>query len=378
MLKKQVYRMQQSPSWQCLRPDATDRPALLIFFASLACVCAALFGEQIPAIMLGIPAGCSLVLYACLRLQHTYSACSGFTLDDSARALHPHGRRPIPFSAIRSVRLILYRDRACLHVVSGALRRRRPLACVSRPGPVQDILQELTERCLPVRISKNPFTKKTADILPLMIMPLLAAVLLYVNIDMVRRFPALALPPRHISVEPLLETLGEQHYRLAPFSYIMPRHCHILERQPHALICNDRLNNTRIAITVSAARPTIPHSHALQAVAGMLGFGTVHEAAQLAVRSRFGLLPILIKSALLKHYDPDTMYIACIRVGDLSGIMLRGEYRSAGEENPEQLPDQITEIMLARAATNTTMHMLVTSPTPLDMEYTQRLIAGIK
>ena len=81
--------MEKSPSWQSLPPDSTERPALLIFFVSLVCVCVALFGEQLPALYLGISAGCALVLAFIMRLQRSINTGVGFTLDDETRFLKP-------------------------------------------------------------------------------------------------------------------------------------------------------------------------------------------------------------------------------------------------------------------------------------------------
>ncbi len=214
--------MEKSPSWQSLPPDSTERSALLIFFISLACVCVALFGERLPALYLGISAGCTLVLAIMMRLQRNAGAGNGFILNDEVQSINLNDARPIPFSSITSFRLILYRDRACAYVMTGLLHRRRCLACVPR-GQDQNILQALRDRSFVVKISRNPFKKRTAEILPLIIMPLLAGALLYVNVDMLRQTPCLALPPQQLSVESVTARGNEAVHRLGKASFFLPR-----------------------------------------------------------------------------------------------------------------------------------------------------------
>ncbi|MBM4309480.1 MAG: hypothetical protein FJ119_00820 [Deltaproteobacteria bacterium] len=369
--------MEQSPSWQGLPPESVEGTALLVFFVSLACACVALFGERRLVACLVFTAACTLVLYVCLRLRSGRRTGTGFTIDDGAQSLRVHGSRPIPLKAVASLRLILYRDRACLHAMTGALRRRQQVACVSRPGPVQDIVDALTGRGLTVRISRNPFRKSTAELIPLLIMPLLAAMLLYVSIDMFRRGPGLALPPQQLSVEPAQDRAGKEIYHLGPVALMLPRGYRLIDRQPDALIVHSPAGDTRIAIEAGPDRRTVAHNALLQALAGLLGFGNVHDAALLAVHSRFGLMPAMIKAALLKRYDADTVQTYCLRAGALSGVMLRGEQARPGENALEHMPDQVAEIMLRTPDRALIIRVLIASRAPLAVERITGLISGI-
>jgi len=366
--------MDHSPSWQGLPPDSGDRSALLIFFASIVCVCIALFGERVPLLWLGVPAGFTLVLFICLRLQHNGT---GFSLDDNARELRLHGGRALSFDTIASFRLLLFRDRACLHVLTGALRRRRLIACVARPGPVQDILHALAERGFKVRVSKNPFRKRTAALLPLIIMPLLAIVLLYVYSDMLKSFPGMAIPARHLNIVPTSDCAQDARYYLEPFSLCLPDSYRLIEKKPQAALFYDRTTRTHIAIDSAPARRTVTHNPALQTVAAALGFGTVHKAAELAVRSRFGLMPLLLKSALLKHYDTATVQIYSLHAGQLNGIMLHGEQPWPQADSLEHMPEQVAEILLGRSDSGMTLRILISSGLRLSSEHLTGLIAGI-
>jgi len=371
--------MEQSPSWQGLPPDSAEYSALLIFFVSLVCVCVALFGEQVPAVYLGVSAVCTLTLALCLRLVRSFRCGPGFSLDDEARMLRPHGGRPLPFSSITALRLVLYRDRACLQVNTGALRRRRALVCVSRTGPAQDIMHALAERGFTVRVSKNPLKKRTAEVVPLLIMPLLAAALLYVSIDMYRRFPVLAQPPQMLSVEPAPPDRALQEmYPLGPIVLRLPRTYRLVDKQPDSLIFYSPAGDIRLALNAGPDHQTIPHSRFLQAVADMLGFGSIHDATLLALRSRFGLMPAMIKSALLKRYDPDTVQIYRVLSGTLSGVILRGEQARPGETGLEHMPDQVAEITLRTAENDEVIRLLIASRAPLDTARVKSLISGIR
>ena len=121
----------------------------------------------------------------------------------------------------------------------------------------------------------------------------------------------------------------------------------------------------------------MPDKPFLQAAAGLLGFGNDYEAAMLAVRSRFGLLPALIKSALLKNYDAETVQIYRVSAGAHTGVMLRGEQARPGEDGQDQMPDQVTEIMLRSDEKDLIIRMMVASRLPLDIEHIRHLIAGI-
>ena len=370
--------MEQSPSWQSLPPDSTERSALLIFFVSLACVCVALFGERLPMLYLGISAGCSLVLAFFLRLQRSVNTGVGFTLNDETRSLNPHNARPVAFDSISSFRLVLYRDCACVHVMTGMLRRKRSLACVPRNESVQDILQALRDRSFVVRVSKNPFKKRTAEILPLMIMPLLAAAILYVNIDMLRQVPCLALPPQQFRVESSAAAQpGNELHHLGPVSMSLPPEYRLLRQPGHISVFYNPQGDVRLTLDSGPPRTTVPDKPFLQAVAGLLGFGNDYEAAMLAVRSRFGLMPALIKSALLKNYDADTVQIYRVTAGALTGVMLRGEQARTGEDSLDQMPDQVTEIMLRSDEKDPVIRLMITSRLPLDIEHIRHLIAGI-
>jgi hypothetical protein len=366
--------MEQTPAWQGLPPDSADRSALLIFFASLVCGCIALFGERVPLLYLGVPAGCTLILYIFLRLQRTGS---GFSLDDTARELRLHDGRALPFNTITFFRLILFRDCAGLQVMTGALRRRRLIAWVARPGPVQDILHALAERGFTVRVSKNPFKKRTAELLPLIVMPLLAAALVYVSIDMLKRFPGLAVPSRQLTVEPATEHPPGQLHQLGTTSFFLPQNFVLIQKQPDSAMFLHPAAGTRIAIGTAPARQTIPHKPAVQAVARILGFGNTHAAAELAVRSRFGLMPVLIKSALLKNYDTTTVHIYRVRAGRYSGVMLLGEQPRPVEDDIEHIPEQVAEITLRCADTTQIIRVLIVSRLHLSTERISDLIAGI-
>jgi hypothetical protein len=369
--------MKQSPAWQSLPPDSTERPALLIFFVSLASVCVALFGERLPMLYLGISAGCSLVLAFIMRLQRSVNTGHGFTLDDETRSLKPHNARPIAFGSIAAFRLVLYRDCACVHVMCGMLRRRRNLACVPRNESVQDILQTLRDRSFVVKLSRNPFKKRTAELLPLMIMPLLAAAILYVNIDMLRQVPCLALPPQQLRVESSAAPAKNQTHRLGPVSLSLPREYRLLRQPGQISVFYNPQGDVRLTLDSGPPHATVPDKPFLQAVAGVLGFGNDYEAAMLAVRSRFGLLPALIKSALLKNYAADTVRIYRVSAGALTGVMLRGEQARPGEDGLEHMPDQVTEIMLRSNKKDPVIRMLIASRMPLDIEHIRHLIAGI-
>jgi len=368
--------MNDAPSWQSLPPDSADRPALLLFFASLVCICVALFGERMVGLYLGIPAACTLVLYTGLRLQRTAGSCTGFTLDDTARELRPDSGRAIPFDAISAVLLILYRDRACLRVRTGALGRSRYLACMSRTA-ARDILQALSARALKTRVSRNPFTRRTAQLVPLIVMPLLAAILLYVSIDMFRQFPCLALPPQQLSVEHSIDPAGGQLYQLDQVSFSLPETYHLIGRQDHRAAFLSADGAVRMVFDEGRLRPTVPQKPLLQAIAGVLGFGSDHDAALLAIRSRFGLLPGMIKAALLKNYDPDTVRIYGVRTEALNGVMLRGEQARPAAHEADDIPDQVTEILLRDAGKDLVVRIVIVSRLPLDNEPIQRLIAGI-
>ena len=97
----------------------------------------------------------------------------------------------------------------------------------------------------------------------------------------------------------------------------------------------------------------------------------------LAVRSRFGLMPALIKSALLQRYDASTVQIFHVSTDSFTGIMLRGEQNSQGENNPGNMPNQVTEIMLHSAGKNLVIRILIASRLPLDIAHIERLIAGV-
>lgn len=370
--------MEKTLSWASIPDDSADRTTLLIFSASLVCVCVALFGERLPALYLGISAGCTLILAVALHLQRSINPGNGFTLNDETRSITPHKAHPIPFGSIASFRLVFYRDRACLHVTAGILRRRRCLACVPRNGAAQDILQALQERSCTVKISKNPFKKRTAEILPLIIMPLLAGALLYVNIDMYRKVSCLAQPPQEFRVEPSTGRTHNKLYRLDPFLLSLPRHYRLVNQQEQVMVFYNPNGGERLTISTGPPRVTVPDRPFLQAVAGLLGYGNDYEAAVLAVRSRFGLMPSLIKSALLQHYDASTVQIYHVRAGSLSGIMLRGEQKGHDEDNPGNMPDQVTEIMLRHAEKDPIIRIQSASRLPQDIEYIRGLIAGIR
>ena len=125
----------------------------------------------------------------------------------------------------------------------------------------------------------------------------------------------------------------------------------------------------RLTLDSGPPRATVPDKPFLQAVAGLLGFGNDYEAAMLAVRSRFGLLPALIKSALLKNYDAETVQIYRVSAGALTGVMLRGEQARPEEDSLDQMPDQVTEIMLRSDEKDLIVRMLIASRLPLDIEH---------
>jgi hypothetical protein len=318
------------------------------------------------------------MLWISLRLRSGRHRAAGFTIDDAAGQLRVHGGREIPLSAISSLRLVLYRDRACVQAMTGAFRRRRTVACVSRPGPERDIQAALTQRGFTVRLAKNPFTQRTAEILPLLIMPLLAAALLYAGIDMYRRVPGLAMPSQQLSVEPAGDRQGGRLWQLGPVALMLPRSYRLVDRQPGALILHSPAGDMRIAVDAGPDRSTAPRNALLQIVASMLGFGNVHDAALLAVRSRFGLMPAMIKAALLKRYDPETARAYCIRSGELSGVMLLGEQARPGEDALENMPDQVAEIMLRTPSRDLVIRVLIASRTQLDLERIKVLISGIQ
>jgi hypothetical protein len=370
--------MEKKPFWNSIPADSAEGATLLIFSASLVCTCVALFGERLPALCIGIAVGCTLVLAVVLRVQRSTNTANGFMLDDDARSINPHGGRPIPFDAVIALRLILYHDRACLHVTTGMLRRRKCLACVPRNGTDQDIVRELQERSFTVKVSKNPFKKRTAEILPLIIMPLLAGALLYVNVDLYRKVPCLAQPPREFSVEPSSGRTHNKLYRLDPFLLSLPRNYRLINRQEQTMVFYNLGNDTRLAVSTGLPRETVPDRPFLESVAGLLGYGNDYEAAVLAVRSRFGLMPSLIKSALLRRYDASTVQIYHVRAGALSGIMLRGEQKGHDEDTPGNMPDQVTEIMLRHAEKAPVIRMQSASRLPQDIERIRGLIAGIR
>lgn len=370
--------MENCPSWQGLPPDPARGPALLVFFLSLAGVCVALVGERTPALILGIPSACTLVLYACLRLLHSPRANAGFSLDDSARMLVPHSGGPIAFDAISCVRLVLYRDRACLHALRGVLRRPRALACVLRPGPEQDILHALRQRSLPVRVSRNPFSKRTADMLPLLVMPLLAAILLYAGVDMLRRLPVLAQPARELTTEPRAAAADERLHQVGPIAVCLPGRYRRIHAQDDSAVFLDGEDGTRIAISAGTARRTVTAQPLAQGLAGLLGFGNEHDAALLAVQSRFGLLPLMIKAALLKRYDPETVQIYRVHSGRLRGVLLSGEQARPDDGGPENMPDQVAEITLRRGSTGPVVRILSVSRLPLGIDFLGRMAAGIR
>jgi len=369
--------MKKIPSWHSLPAESADRAALLIFFTSLACVCVALFGERLPALYLGISVGCTLVLAAILRLQSKANTGNGFTLDDEAQSINPHNAQPILFGSIASFRLILYRDRACLLVTAGMLRRRKPLACVPRDGQEHNIVQALRDRSFVVKTTKNPFKKRTAEILPLMIMPLLAAALLYVNVDMFRQVPCLAQPPQEFRVDPSTGRTKNKLYRLEPFLLSLPKQYRLIRRQEHSIVFYHPKGDVRLTISAGPPRVTVPHKPFSQAVTRLLGYGNDYEAAVLAVRSRFGLMPALIKSALLQRYDASTVQIYHVSAVPFTGIMLRGEQERQGESTPGGMPDQVTEIMLRHAEKDPIIRILSASRMPQDIEHIRSLIAGI-
>jgi hypothetical protein len=261
--------------------------------------------------------------------------------------------------------------------MTGMLRRRRSLACVPRDESVQDILQALRDRSFVVRVSKNPFKKRTAEILPLMIMPLLAAAILYVNIDMLRQVPCLALPPQQLRVESSAAQPGNELHRLGPVSLCLPREYRLLRQPGQIHVFFNPQEDVRLTLESGPPRATVLDKPFLQVVAGLLGFGSDYEAAILAVHSRFGLLPALIKSALLKHYDADTVQIYRVSAGALTGVMLRGEQARPGEDSLEHMPNQVTEIMLRSDEKAPVIRMLIASRLPLDIEHIRHLIAGI-
>lgn len=369
--------MEKSPSWQGLPPEATERTGLLIFFASLACICLALFGERLPVLYLGVPAACTLLLAASMRLLRGRNKGYGFSLDDEARALNPSGARAIPFDSIASFRLILYRDRACVHAIIGMLRRRRVLACVARTGPEQEIRRALQERSFVVRVSKNPFNKKTAEIVLLMVMPLLAAVMLYTTIDMYRHVPGAALPAQQLIVKPSEISSKKELYHLGPISLSIPHEYRLLDKQEHTVIFHDPRGQARLVFGISPPRATMPQNPPLQTAADLVGIGTEAEAALLAVRSRFGLLPARIRATLLKNYDTDTVQIYSVQAGKLNGIMLRGEQADQGENDLENMPDQVIEVMFQSSNDALVLRVLIISRMPLKTEHIRRILAGI-
>jgi hypothetical protein len=370
--------MQQSPSWQGLPPESAAGTTLLVFFVSLACACVALFGEYRPAACLGFTAACTVALWIGLRLRSGRPRAHGFTIDDAAGQLRANGDRAIPFSRISSLRLILYRDCACVHAMTGILRRCRAVACVPRPGPEQDIQAALAQRGFTVRLSKSPFKKRTAEIIPLLVMPLLAAALLYAGIDMYRRVPGLAMPSQQLSVEPAGDRQGGRLWQLGRVALMLPRSYRLIDRQPDALIFHSPAGDTRLAVDAGPDRRTASGNALMQAAAAMLGFGTAHDAALLAVRSRFGLMPAMIKAALLKRYDADTVRTYCIRSGELSGVMLLGEQTGPAEDALEDMPAQVAEVMLRTPARDLVIRVLIISRARLDLERIKALLSGIQ
>jgi hypothetical protein len=257
------------------------------------------------------------------------------------------------------------------------LRRRRNLACVGRNGPDQNILQALRDRSFVVKTSKNPFTKRTAEIIPLIIMPLLAAALLYVNVDMLRQVPGLALPPQQLSVESTTARRNEAVHRLGTASFFLPRQYRLLRQQEQTFFFYNPDDAVRITFDSGPVQATVPHKPFLQAIAGLLGYENDYEAAMLAVRSRFGLIPALIKSALLQRYDASTVQIYHVNAAPLAGIMLRGEQERQGEDNQGYMPDQVTEIMLRYSEKKLVIRILIASRLPIDIKQIERIIGGI-
>ena len=372
-----AHVMEKTPSWHSLPSNSVEGAALLIFSTSLVCVCIALFGEQLPMLYLGISAGCTLVLAVFLRLQRSFSTSNGFTLDDETRSINPHGAKPIPFSSISSFRLILYRDCASIRVMTGMLRRGKNLACVGRNGPDQNIQQALSDRSFTIRVSKNLFKKRTAEILPLIIMPLLAGALLYVNVDMFRQVPGLALPPQQISIESVTARGNEAVHRLGTASFFLPRQYRLVRQQEQTFVFYSPDDAIRLTINSGPAHTTAPNKPFLQAIAGLLGYGNDYAAVGLAVRSRFGLIPALIKSALLQRYDQSTIQIYCVNADLLTGVILRGEQSQTEEDSLKIIPDQITEIILREAEGKLVIRILIASRLPIDLENIKRIIGGI-
>jgi hypothetical protein len=369
--------MDKSPSWQGLPPEATEHTGLLIFFASLACICLALFGERLPVLYLGVPAACTLLLAASMRLLRSRNKRYGFGLDDEARTLNPSGGKAIPFDSIASFHLILYRDRACVHAMVGMLRRRRLLACVARTGPEQEIKQALKERSFAVRVSKNPLNKKTAEIVLLMVMPLLAAVMLYTTIDMYRHVPGAALPAQQLIVEPSESRSKNELHRLGPVSFSVLREYRLLDEQENKAIFHEPRGEVRLVVSIGPPRATMPQNPPLQTAAELVGIGTEAEAALLAVRSRFGLMPARIRATLLKNYDTDTVQIYSVQAGKLNGIMLRGEQAAQGEADLENMPDQVTEVMFPWSNDALVLRVLIISRMPLKTEHISRILPDI-
>jgi hypothetical protein len=63
--------------------------------------------------------------------------------------------------------------------------------------------------------------------------------------------------------------------------------------------------------------------------------------------------------------------------GARTGVMLRGEQSRPGEDGLNQMPDQVTEIMLRSNGKDLVVRMLIASRLPLDIEHIRHLIAGI-
>ncbi len=133
----------------------------------------------------------------------------------------------------------------------------------------------------------------------------------------------------------------------------------------------------RLTISTGPPRTSEPHTPLTQTVTRLLGYGNDYKAAMLAVRSRFGLMPALIKSALLQRYDASTVQIFHVSADSFTGIMLRGEQNPQGENNPGNMPDQVTEIMLHNAGKDLIIRILIASLLPLDIAHIERLIAGV-
>jgi hypothetical protein len=209
-------------------------------------------------------------------------------------------------------------------------------------------------------------------------MPLLAAAALYVTIDIQRRMPMLALPARQFIAESSAVRQGTALHRLDLFTITLPQDFRLLRKAEEKALFYSPAGDMRLRIDYAPPRATVPGRPFLQAVAKLLGYGSNCDAAALAVRSRFGLIPALIKSAMLKRYEPDTVQTFCVSSGPFTGIMLRGEQSRPGEGGTESMPDQVAEILLRDAGRNLVIRVMLASRLPLNDKYLERLVTGIR